>query len=182
MIEGSLINFGKVKVDDGGALVLAGAVENAGFIYLFGGSSGATLSVENNAVSGSGVTLSGHGVVILTDSSKNLIQSDVVSGGVGSATLTNVENIIEGAGTIGDANLAIINEKKGVIDATGIHNPLILTTPNSPLQNAGALEATGRGALLIENTTVLNARTGVLAAIGVSANVELESRCRAARW
>ncbi len=175
VIDGTLVNLGKVKVEDGGALVLTGAVDNAGVIYLLGGSSSAILSVENSPVSGSGLILSGHGVVLLTDNSGNLIGSDLVSGGVSSATLTNVDNKIEGAGTIGDANLAIVNEKRGVIDATGIHNPLILTTPNSPLQNAGTLEATVRGALIIENTTVLNSRTGVIAAIGVSANVDLDA-------
>ena len=55
--------------------------------------------------------------VTLSDSSKNFIVSDGVNG-----LLTNVDNTISGAGTIGDTAdtlFTLINEQGGTIDATG---------------------------------------------------------------
>ena len=86
----------------------------------------------------------GPGQVLLSDSSGNFIVSD------GSpAALTNVDNTISGAGTIGDANLTLDNEQYGVIDAN-YSIPLILVTGVNTIANAGTLEATNGGTLIID--------------------------------
>ena len=112
-------------------------LEISGTLTLDGGSGGAT----------------GPGQVLLSDSSANFIASDGSA-----ATLTNVDNTISGAGTIGDAYLTLDNQQYGVIDADGT-NPLILDTGTNTITNAGTFEATNGGTLLIENSTVANTGT-----------------------
>ena len=107
-------------------------LEISGALTLDGGSGGAT----------------GPGQVILTDSSGNFI----VSNG-SAATLTNVDNTISGAGTIGDAHLTLDNAQFGVIDAD-YSTPLILDTGSNTITNAGMLEATGGGELAVHSTVV----------------------------
>jgi FecR protein len=86
-------------------------------------------------------------------------------------TLDNVNNTIVGAGTIGDTSgdLALINEKNGVIDATG---SLTIETGANAIINNGTFEATSSTGDLV----VASALTGMgSVTIGNGAVVEFES-------
>lgn len=74
--------------------------------------------------------------------------------------MTNVDNIISGAGQIGAGKLTLINE--GTIDATGA-NSLTVDTGANVVTNSGTLEATGSGGLNVHSDVV---NTGVLWANG----------------
>jgi hypothetical protein len=99
--------------------------------------------------------LEGKGQLTLSDNGKN-----VVFAGDASATLTNVDNTISGAGQLGDGQMTLVNE--GTIDATGT-NALVVDTGSKVITNSGILEATGTGGLIV-NSAVAN--TGSLLADG----------------
>jgi ELWxxDGT repeat protein len=158
---GTGANTGKFAVADGATLELGGPFVNSGSIALDGSANGAELEVE-----GAGLTLTGGGRVTLSDNSNNALAA-AASG----AALTNVNDMISGAGAIGaGANgLTIANQAKGVIDATGANNALII---EAGLTNAGALESTSARGLLIENVTVTN--SGAVGAVAANSLVDLE--------
>jgi autotransporter passenger strand-loop-strand repeat protein len=168
---GAGANSGTIDVGDGATLVLGGVLNNSGTINLQAGNDGATLKIENGSGPGSGITLSGGGKVVLANSPANVIDSDLVL--AGSSTLTNVNNTIAGAGTIGNGTFALINDSKGVIDADGA-DALTVTTPSAVLQNAGLLEATSTGGLTLLSNTVSNSPSGSIAASGSGATVILD--------
>ena len=94
------------------------------------------------------VQLTGSGTVTLESGSQ-------IEGNGSSAspdTLENVNNTIEGAGTIGtgDGKLALENDTAGIIDANVANHTLTIDTGND-ITNAGLLEATGGGTLQIND-------------------------------
>jgi Ca2+-binding RTX toxin-like protein len=89
------------------------------------------------------VTLQGGGHVTLSDSSHN-----VLFGGTAEATLTNVDNIISGAGQLGNGQMALANA--GTIIADG-SNALVIDTGSHAVTNSGTLEASGSGGLVINS-------------------------------
>jgi hypothetical protein len=111
-----------------------------------------------------GITLEGHGQVILSDSSEN-----VITGTVSGVTLTNVDNIISGAGHLGAGQMTLINEKEGTIIATG-SNALEIDTGTNAVTNTGTIEATGTGGLVVHsdvaNNEVVNTQ-GVVTSAGL---------------
>ena len=113
---------GYVQVDAGASLALDGTIHNEGTIDLASGS-----GPSSNLVIQTDVTLQGCGQVTLTDGGDNAIVTN------GSAvTLTNVDNTISGAGTIGDRQyLTLVNERDGTIDAN-ISGPRWPSTPAIP--------------------------------------------------
>jgi len=157
-----------VQVDDNQHLLLQGAIDNAGTIALASGGNNGTY-LEINANGGLGATLSGGGLVTMSDSAANIIQGRD-GGNAGTDLLTNLNNSIEGAGRIGDNGLGLVND--GLIDATGVNNALIIDFQNSSIVNAGTLEATAVGGLLIRSTTINNVGGAIKAAGG---NVDLQS-------
>jgi hypothetical protein len=96
---------------------------------------------------GDGLTLQGGGQLVLSDSPAN-----VIVGTTSTTTLTNVDNTISGAGQIGlgDGNLTLVNEAHGTIDANAAGGTLIVDTGHT-VTNAGLLEASNGGTLLIED-------------------------------
>jgi fibronectin-binding autotransporter adhesin len=125
---------GTVTVVDGTALTLAGTITDDGTIAL-----NSTVDATDLVIQGS-VSLKGSGYITLST------HSSIVSNGA-AATLDNFDNI-SGTGQIGDANLNLINEKTGIIDATG---PL---TISGGVANSGTIEANGG------NITIGGALTG----------------------
>ncbi len=171
--EGGVIsNIGTIAAQNGGAVQLeAVTVDNAGAIEL--NSTGAVSTLEI----GGSVTLEGGGTVTLSDSSENFIVSDGST-----ALLTNVDNTISGAGTIGDsadALFTLVNEQSGVIDATGT-NALVIDNDSpatgnyavNEIVNSGTIEATGTGGLTIENTTIDNSTFDPNTNAGVDGYIE----------
>jgi hypothetical protein len=90
-----------------------------------------------------GITLEGHGQVILSDSSGNVIR-----GTVSDVTLTNVDNIISGAGELGDGRMILVNQ--GTITANGTQ-ALEIDTGINVVLNSGTLQATGNGGLIVDS-------------------------------
>ena len=83
----------------------------------------------------------GGGHVDLSDSSGN-----VITGTVFDLKLTDVDNIISGAGHLGDGVMMLVNQ--GTIIASGI-NSLNIDTGLNTIVNSGMLEASGCGGLEI---------------------------------
>jgi hypothetical protein len=146
-------NPGAMTISDGAILPLDGAVANAGTIAL--NSTGDETDLE---ILGAGVTLSGGGQVILSDSNQN-----VIFGATASVTLTNADNTISGAGQIGAGSMNLANA--GVIDASGT-NALVIDTGANVVANSGVLETTGAGGLVVDsaldNTGSLLAQSGAM--------------------
>ena len=129
-----------VTVVDDSTLTLTGAITNHGTLALDSSGDATTLTI------GANVTLTGGGALTLSDFAENQI---VASGASATSpfTLTNTNNTISGAGSIGDGDqtLTFTNQAHGVIDATGA-NPLTIGTGNT-VTNAGILEATNPNSL-----------------------------------
>ena len=126
---------------------LTGTIANKGTIQVNGGSgANGLLNIAGN------VTLKGDGTVTLSTATGG---GDAIIQGT-SATLTNVDNTIQGAGIIGNTFLAVTNG--GTIDATPSGGTSTLTlSPVSGVTNTNLLEATSGGVLQISATTVDNA-------------------------
>jgi hypothetical protein len=82
----------------------------------------------------------------------------------GGSALTNIDNTISGAGTIGDASMTLTNSVNGIINASGI-NALHLNA--GLLLNSGLIESTKTGGLVIgaDNDAVNNGT--IAAAVGL---------------
>jgi len=131
-------NAGSMTISDGAMLPLSGLIENTGTIALNSTGNETDLQLIEH-----GITLEGQGQVILSDSSEN-----VITGTVSDVTLTNVDNIISGAGRLGDGLMVLVNE--GTIIATGT-NSLDIDTGTNAIVNSGTLEAAGKGGLVIDS-------------------------------
>ncbi len=139
-IESAVTNSGQVLALDGGTVELVGDTVTGGNINVSstGAATATTLEISGN------VTLTGGGTVTLTDFAENRIVSN------GSAAELFNSDLIQGAGTIGDATLTLDNS--ATIDATGT-NPLILDTGTNAITNeSGAkLEASDDATLAIKS-------------------------------
>ncbi len=121
-------------IGDGAMLPLSGIINNTGTITLSSTGDETDLQLIQH-----GITLQGGGRVILSDSSRN-----VISGTDPSVTLTNIDNTISGAGSIGDGQLTLINHGMIIADGT---NALIIDTGANVIANSGTMQSTGTGGL-----------------------------------
>ncbi len=97
------------------ATALTGTITNQGTIALTAGTGNATLLVSDDyPYSRTTMTLTGGGTVALSNSANNLIYDP---SGHPYGTLVNANNLIAGAGNIGDGNLVLDNQAAGTIDA-----------------------------------------------------------------
>jgi len=161
-------NVGTISVADGGTFSASGTVDNVGVLAL----QGVSLAGPHPylSIGSAGLTLTGGGEVVLADALSAPFQPcppsyslDRVTGVTG-ATLTNVDNTIAGAGWIGLGDIGLVNETKGVIDASLVTD--LILDPVGTLVNKGLLESTGPGGLYILRATVDNSSGGVIAAAG----------------
>ncbi len=180
-----MTNAGVINVLAGGTLSVMTALINSGAINLAGITSpgaipsGAAVpagaSPTTMQVSGGATTLSGGGTVTLH-------QPAVIDSATTADVLVNVDNIIEGSGSVGGGFLNLINF--ATIDATDPAAPLVVNGGTLLDQNLGLMEATTgtlsvQGALLdtdIVNGTISTEFTGVgtLLANGAGAVVGLD--------
>jgi hypothetical protein len=138
-------NASTVNIEDHTSLQLQGAIDNSDTIVLDSSNNPTNLQVNAD-----GATLSGGGVVTMSDDGANHIEGTGDDGGTpGTDVLTNADNTIEGAGTIGGNGLGLVNE--GTIDATHSDTQLIISTGTS-VSNTGTLEASNGGKLLIDDS------------------------------
>jgi hypothetical protein len=152
----TIANGQRLIVENSGAGT--GTITNAGTIRL--DSTGSITALFAEGV----VTLSGGGSVLMSDNSSNHIRGNL------DETLTNVDNIIRGAGQMG-AGLTLVNQgtiladqPAGIdIDATG------------PLTNSGTMGASGGSRLLVEFTAVSNSGTVRADSTGGNATIQLDS-------
>jgi len=155
--EPVLTNTGTMNISDGAILPVGGTIYNSGTIALE--STGSETDLEILAES---AMLKGGGHVTLSDSSQN-----VIFGGTADATLINIDNVISGAGHLGNGQLTLVNN--GTIIATGV-NALDIDTGTNTVTNSGLLEATGTGGLVVhgnlENSGVLAAEGGNVTVTG----------------
>ena len=136
-------NTGDMVIGDGALLPLSGIVDNTGSIHL--GSAGSETDLE---IVQHGATLQGGGTLVMSDNSEN-----VIFGSDPSVTLTNVDNVISGAGQIGEGQMTLVNE--GSIIADGTH-ALVIDTGANAVINSGTLEATGAGGLTVQSDVTNN--------------------------
>jgi hypothetical protein len=158
------VNAGTVAVGNSAQLDFDGVFANTGKITL-----NATSSIAEVLIRTGDGTLTGGGKVTLTDNGGNEIVGEI-----GTETLTNVDNTIAGAGQLGAGQMALVNQAKGVVDANGKTHALILDAGANTVSNAGILEATGSGGLVVSGTVVDNAPTGVIQAVGANVHVFLD--------
>ena len=140
----TLINAGTLLINDDSSLTLASpyAIDNSGTIQL-SSTGGATYLYFDQADAG----INGGGHIILSASTANIIA--VTQSG---DQLTNFDNTISGAGTIGTGGMVLVND--GVINAD--QQSAALTLDPAFLENTGTVEATTDGTLVLSNTTVSN--------------------------
>ena len=160
---GAGANAGTISIGNNTTFIAGGGLNNSGTISLNSVGNGTLFEIG-----AAGVSLSGGGHVTLGDNTNNYIY-----GAVGADTLTNVDNTISGAGHLGNAQLTLVNQAAGVINASAAGNALVLNTSGHTVTNAGLIEATGAGGLTIQNTTVDNSTGGVL--FGAGGTVRLTS-------
>jgi phosphodiesterase/alkaline phosphatase D-like protein len=147
-------------VSNAGGGSTTGTIDNAGTIALDATNLGTTLDV-----SGAGtVTLSGGGMVTMSNSIQNLITG-------GGATLTNVDNTIQGAGQINDGLTDLVNQAMGTIDANQSGGLLQITV--ATLNNTGTVEATGSGVLQMQQIVNNASANATIQAAGVGSTVIL---------
>jgi len=173
----AIVSGNFTDTDGTGAGANAGTISLGGScVFSFGGTidnsnpAGIGLASLGNAtgliVGAVGATLSGGGAIILDDSIGNRIY-----GAARGDTLTNVDNTISGAGALGENKLTLINQAKGVIDATGTLNALTIFRAAANLTNSGLIESTGAGGLDLVSTTIDGAGGTIVAGGGSAITV-----------
>jgi len=131
-------------------LEIGGQFNNTGSVVFM---SGTYLTPRSN------VTLSGGGLVSLYD-------GGIVENG-SPTVLTNIDNTISGSGYIRTENAAtfqMINEARGVIDATDKSEALDITILGGTIVNAGLIEATQKAELLIAGGVIDDSAGGMILA------------------
>jgi hypothetical protein len=152
------LQAGTLSVANGTTVDMTGAVDNTGTIAVNASGNGADLAVVGST------TLSGAGKITLSNNAGNKFGSNGAP-----ATLTNGNNTISGAGTIGDGRLTLSNQ--GMINAND-SLALVVNTGSNTITNSGTLEATSSGGLDIDSN-VSNSKT--IEAAGTNAKVVIES-------
>ena len=144
-------NAGTISVETGSKFIVGGTVKNSGTISVNGSDGNAALVIARDT------TLQGGGKVTLST------QSSQIGGG---GTLTNIDNVISGSGAV---YVALVNENKGVIDANQSGSLNFV----GPVTNAGLLESTSTGGLVLPNGPISNSASGVIGAFGAGSTVSL---------
>ena len=158
-------------IGGGDTLTLHGSIINHGTMSL-AGNGGAFINKLPNSIAtlrvGGAVTLSGGGLVSLSDASGNgLTVSQVITGTVAGDTLENVDNTISGYGQLGNGLMILENDAGGTINASG--GILVIDTGKNTVVNEHLIEATS--GLLDLRSNVSNAGATIAA---VAAPVQLD--------
>jgi fibronectin-binding autotransporter adhesin len=136
---GAILNRGVLQVAGATALTIDGLIDN--------------LSDASISVAQTGVLYVAYAGASLAQAGAILLNGGVVTDSAPGATLYNIDNTISGTGFI-QGSLNLVNEAAGVIDASTGRLEIML--PGSTLTNAGLIETTGPGSLLIKYATIAN--------------------------
>ncbi len=143
---GALTIAGTFTVQNNAQATLLGTINNTGTIALNSAANEANLVVNGP------VTLQGGGSVLMNLTGTQGTGSEPYIFQTNSGSLTNVNNTISGAGVIGYNGTVLTNQPAGVINAnSAVGNSLTINTGNT-FSNAGLLESTGAGVLLLSTT------------------------------
>ena len=153
-------NAGNIIVESGATFIVGRTVKNSGIMTLNGTGE---LALRSDTI------LQGGGKLSLSDNLGNTGHLNI-AGEFSPVTLTNVDNVISGSGYIGDVSL--VNQSKGVIDANQSSDLLI---GGVALTNAGLLESTSTGGLVLVTGPINNSASGVIGAFGAGSTVTLEN-------
>jgi hypothetical protein len=124
----------------------SGAITNIGTMQFNAAANNTILGLNSNT------TLTGGGTLTLSTSGGGAAIIQQESGGL---TLTNTNNTIQGAGTIGNGGLALLNSSGGTINAN-VSGQTLFLNGSGGVTNNGLLEATNGGTLEILGSTVAN--------------------------
>src|SRR5271167_4431146 len=140
----------------GSSTYILGTINNNNNFQLnAGGGSNSVLIIDSL-----NVTLQGGGTVTMSNSGGG--GSAIIDQAAGGLTLTNVNNTIQGAGTIGFNGLTVVNE--ATINANVSGQTLFLESISGGLTNTAIVEASNGGTLFIDGVTVNNAGGGTITA------------------
>lgn len=138
-----LTNAGAIRLASTGKLTLGGTVANTGLIA---------------TTTGSQIRIAG---AVLTGTGRIELNNATITSAGALATLDNAGNTIAGWGTLGAtgaSGLNLINQAAGVITATQTSNTssVPLTVTGNRVENAGLMESTGFGRLVLTATSLVN--------------------------
>lgn len=144
--HGALVNAGGLTILNGSHAQVQGTILNQKTITVATSDTEADFSVVGNMV------LSGGGTVELATTSTNGSQATI--NGAGGAHLLNVNNTIQGSGQISSGGFGLTFINQGTVDANLSGQTLLITRGNSGNVdiNAGVMEATNGGTLVIDQT------------------------------
>ena len=155
---GSITINGTYTNGVGSTTYILGTINNNNnFQMNAGGGANSALEIDS-----SNLTLQGGGTVTLSNSGGG--GSAIIYQAAAGLTLTNVNNTIEGTGTIGFNGLTVVNE--ATIDANVSGQTLTLDSMTGGLTNTGIVEASNGGTLYIDAVTVNNAGGNITANAG----------------
>ncbi|MGA3077543.1 MAG: hypothetical protein ABSG56_28160, partial [Bryobacteraceae bacterium] len=158
----TIASTGIYQLPNNNDTTIIGTITNNGTIQQ---SSGGNLT--DLILGGASVTLTGGGTVTMSNNTNNRIY-----GTAGTDVLTNVNNTIQGSGQIGAAQMGLVNQSAGIIDANQPATLTINTTTGTT--NAGTLEATAGGTLVFAGAdTYTNTGAGTILASGTNSVVSL---------
>jgi hypothetical protein len=170
---------GNLTIDSDASLTISGqpgfsfltingtSIANAGSIIIDDTNGDAWLAI---AV-GQTVALTGGGTVTMDDTTG--AAASLIQGGAGGATLTNVNNTIQGAGQLGFGNgLTIVNQAGGVVNANQAGRVLYVNA-FSGVSNQGLIEATSGGSLTFSLGVTVNNAGGTISSSGSGSTVLL---------
>ncbi|MGH9747651.1 MAG: Ig-like domain-containing protein [Candidatus Acidiferrales bacterium] len=158
-VHGTLTNAGTYTGADNSTTILVGTITNTGLILIN--------SVANNTllqVSG-GVTLTGAGTLTLAATGSSI---PVVNESSSNSTLTNMNNVIQGVGQIGNNGMVLVNQAAGIVDANITGAGLLLNS--NGITNQGQLEATNGG--ILRTSTTINNLNATITASGAGSTVQ----------
>jgi hypothetical protein len=181
-------NGGSLNVADNATLEIGGTIKNSGDITLSGAGNptklllnGSTTFTTNLTVTSPDYDFQG-GNVTLSDSASNIVTPTAAG-----ATLTTVNNVIGGAGKLGDGKINIETKAavgdgthtgdhaQGVIKATGVNNKLLIDLGSTrTLRNGGLLESASKAGFDIAGTFNNNAKVWNSGTIQVDANSKMD--------
>ncbi len=163
-VAGNTTNAGTINVNGGATLSLAGTVTGSGPITLTAGPNGVDRSLL--LIDTAGASFSGGGFITLTGS--NYFYDEITGSSTTiTATLHNINDTIDGKGTVGRGGtindpqflLALDNQLNGTVNADASN---ALSLQNMTIANAGLLEATGTGGLSLTNDTITQSSVGMI--------------------